>query len=455
MATKVIMPKQGLQMTEGTITQWLVPEGGKCVEGEPLFEMETDKLTITMDSPATGTLLKIVHGADETVEITKLIGVIGEPGEDISAILAEDGAKAPAAAQTSAAAEEKKEEAPAKKASEPAKRAAGERIFSTPRARMRAEEKGAAIEDVPGSGPEGLIIERDVLSYEPAAAVKASPLAKKVAELENVDLTEVKGTGAHGKIMKDDVMSILASKVAERAAAKSAAEAESPAAARGTRLVPLTGMRKAVAKNMRKSLETNAQLSSMVSCDMTNAIELRNAFKKADKKVSFNDIVLMAATRALTEHPDMNASYTDKGILYHDYVNMGVAVAIPGGLIVPNIKNADLMRLEEIAQVAKLQATKAKDNKLTMDDYTGGTFTVSNLGMFGIDNFVAIINPPETGILAVGAIVKKPVVRDDQIVIRSMMDITLSYDHRLVDGAGAAQFLKTLKGYIENPYLML
>ena len=286
MATKVIMPKQGLQMTEGTITQWLVPEGGKCVEGEPLFEMETDKLTITMDSPATGTLLKIVHGADETVEITKLIGVIGEPGEDISAILAEDGAKAPAAAQTSAAAEEKKEEAPAKKASEPAKRAAGERIFSTPRARMRAEEKGAAIEDVPGSGPEGLIIERDVLSYEPAAAVKASPLAKKVAELENVDLTEVKGTGAHGKIMKDDVMSILASKVAERAAAKSAAEAESPAAARGTRLVPLTGMRKAVAKNMRKSLETNAQLSSMVSCDMTNAIELRNAFKKADKKVS-------------------------------------------------------------------------------------------------------------------------------------------------------------------------
>ena len=214
MATKVIMPKQGLQMTEGTITQWLVPEGGKCVEGEPLFEMETDKLTITMDAPATGTLLKIVHGADETVEITKLIGVIGEPGEDISAILAEDG-DAPAAAPAAAApAEAKAEEAP-KAASAPAKRAAGERVFSTPRARMRAEEKGAAIEDVPGSGPEGLIIERDVLAFEPAAAVKASPLAKKVAELENVDLTTVKGSGAHGKIMKDDVLAMIQAKVAD------------------------------------------------------------------------------------------------------------------------------------------------------------------------------------------------------------------------------------------------
>ena len=452
MATKVIMPKQGLQMTEGTITEWLVQEGGACKEGEPLFEMETDKLTITMDSPATGTLLKIVHGAGDTVEITKLIGVIGEPGEDISAILAEDGgAPAPAVAP----AEEKKEEAPKAAAapSAPANRPAGERVFSTPRARMRAEEKGAAIKDVPGTGPEGLVIERDVLAFEPAAAVKASPLAKKVAELENVDLANVAGTGAHGKIMKDDVLASIQQKVAERAAVATAS-ADVPVE-RGTRLVPLTGMRKAVAKNMRKSLETNAQLSSMVSCDMTNAIALRNAVKAAEKKVSFNDIVLMAAARALVEHPDMNASYTDKGILYHDYVNLGVAVAIPGGLIVPNIKNADLMHLDEISKCAKEQAVKAKDNKLTMDDYSGGTFTVSNLGMFGIDNFVAIINPPETGILAVGAIVKKPVVREDQIVIRSMMDITLSYDHRLVDGAGAAKFLKTVKDYIENPYLML
>ncbi len=451
MATKVIMPKQGLQMTEGTITQWLIPEGGQCKEGEPLFEMETDKLTITMDAPATGTLLKIVHDAGDTVEITKLIGVIGEPGEDISAILAEDGGAAPAA--EAPAKEEKAPEAP-KAAAAPVKRAAGERIFSTPRARMRAEEKGADIEDVPGSGPEGLIIERDVLAFEPAAAVKASPLAKKVAALENVDLADVKGTGSHGKIMKDDVLAMIQAKVADRAAAQ-AATSDAPAAARGTRLVPLTGMRKAVAKNMRKSLETNAQLSSMVSVEMTNAIALRNAFKAAEKKVSFNDIVLLAVSRALVEHPEMNASYTDKGILYHDYVNLGVAVAIDGGLIVPNVKNADLMKLDEIAKVAKEQAIKAKDNKLTMDDYSGGTFTVSNLGMFGIDNFVAIINPPETGILAVGAIVKKPVVRNDEIVIRSMMDITLSYDHRLVDGAGAAKFLKTVKEYIENPYLML
>ena len=453
MATKVIMPKQGLQMTEGTIIKWLVPEGGACKEGEPLFEMETDKLTITMDAPGTGKLLKIVRGEGETVEITKLIGVIGEDGEDISAILAEEGgAPAAAPAAPAAAAAPAAPAAPtAAPAAAPVARKEGERIFITPRARMKAEEKGYDIAMIPGSGPEGVIIERDVLAFVPVTAPKATPLAKKIAAIEEVDLAEVKGTGAHGKITKNDILAAAA----ERASRKAAKAAGIELPKRGEHLVKATGMRKAVAKNMKISQNTNAQTTHQVKVDMTNAVQLRNQFKAAGKKVSYNDIVLRATARALTEFPMMNAQWTDEGILVKEYVNLGVAVALEEGLIVPNIKDADMMSLEELSAMAKELATKAKENKLTMDEYSGGTFTVSNLGMFGLDNFVAIINPPEAGILAVGKMEDTPVVRNGEIVIRPIMVLTLSYDHRVVDGAPAAQFIVRVKELMENPYLML
>jgi len=451
MATKVIMPKQGLQMTEGTIIQWLVPEGGACKEGEPLFEMETDKLTITMDAPATGKLLKIVRGEGETVEITKLIGVIGEDGEDISAILAEEGAAVPAAAPAAAPAAPAAAPAAAAAPTAPAVRKEGERIFITPRARMRAEEKGYDIAAIPGSGPEGVIIERDVLAFVPVTAPKATPLAKKIAAIEEVDLAEVKGTGAHGKITKNDILAAAA----ERASRKAAKAAGIELPKRGEHLIKATGMRKAVAKNMKISQNTNAQTTHQVHVDMSNAVQLRNQFKAAGKKVSYNDIVLRATARALTEFPMMNAQWTDEGILVKEYVNLGVAVALDEGLIVPNIKDADMMSLEELGAMSKELATKAKENKLTMDEYSGGTFTVSNLGMFGLDNFVAIINPPEAGIIAVGKMADTPVVRNGEVVVRPMMTLTLSYDHRVVDGAPAAQFIVRVKELIENPYLML
>ena len=450
MAEKVIMPKQGLQMTEGTIIQWLVEEGGACVEGEPLFEMETDKLTITMDSPASGTLLKIVRGEGETVPITETIAVIGEPGEDISAILAEAVSAAPAAA------EEVPAEAPAAAPAAPAASApvkaadSGARKFSTPRARMRAEEKNFDIADIPASGPDNLVIERDVLSYVPAPAVKASPLAKKVAELEGVDLAEVSGTGAHGKIMKNDILAAAAA----RAAAKSAM-AEGTGSGRAPRVVPMSKSRKIIGDRMMESLQNMAQLQHTVTVDMTNSALLRAAYKKKDIKISYNDIVLKAVTAALMDYPIMNASIVDGGIEMHDYVNIGIAVAIDNGLVVPNIKDADLLKLEEISVLSKELGKKAKDNTLTLDEMTGGTFTVSNLGMFGIDSFTAIINPPEAGILACGAIKKTPVVIDDEIVVRPMMPLTLSYDHRVTDGAPAAQFLVRVKEYIEQPVLML
>ena len=435
------MPKQGLQMTEGTITKWLVSEGEQCKEGEPLFEMETDKLTITMDANATGKLLKIVHGAGDTVEITKTIAIIGEDGEDISDLINEDAVMP--SAEKSVLLEEKTVIKQQDKDIARRVRAEGERVFSTPRARMRAQEKNISINDVMGSGPDGLVIEKDVLSFVPLKSTAATPLAKKIARLEGVNIDEISGTGYHGKVVSGDVLAAISEKTLSRANN------------RGIRTVPMTAMRRAIAKNMCESLKTNAQLIHQVHVDMTKSDELRTEYKNKNIKISYNDIVLLACTKALLQFPIMNASIDGNNIIMHDYVNIGVAVAIDGGLIVPNVKNADLMSLEDISICAKELATRAKEGKLAMDDYKGGTFTVSNLGMFGIDNFTAIINPPEAGILAVGKVEKRPVVRNDEIIIRPMMTITLSYDHRIVDGAPAAQFIALVKEYIENPVMML
>lgn len=441
MAEKVIMPKQGLQMTEGTIIQWLVQEGGPCVQGEPLFEMETDKLTITMDAPASGTLLKIVRDEGETVPITELIAVIGQPGEDISSLFVETGVSATQKIPETQPELLKTPEAPAVKA-EPI--IDGKRNFSTPRARMRAEEKGVDIAGIPPSGPDNLVIERDVLFFEGKPQIKATPLAKKAAERNGVELGSVEGTGSHGKITKADILTV----VEARAVAKTGAQ-------RGERIIPMRGMRKVIAERMQESLRVHAQLTHTVRTDMTNAAALREAYKRTDKKISYNDIVLKAVSQALLDFPVMNATITNEGIVMRDYVNLGVAVAVENGLIVPNIKSTDLMRLEEISFMAKELADKAKNGSLSLEEMSGGTFTVSNLGMFGLDEFTAIINTPESGILALGAITKTPVVVSNEIAIRPIMSMTLTYDHRIVDGAPAAQFLGRIKQYVEEPALML
>lgn len=438
MANRVIMPKQGLQMTEGTIIKWLVAEGGKVVKDESLFEMETDKLTITIDAMESGTMLKIVRGEGETVPITETIAIIGAPGEDISALLGSAPVAAtaetvvPAAAATTAA---------PVAAPVVATVSTGGRVFISPRAKMVAEEKGIDYKAIQGTGTDGLIVERDVLAYA-ASAPTITPLAKKVAEISGVDTASVTGTGSSGKIVKEDIMKAIAAK-------KTGGER------RGT-IVPFKGMRKVISDRMLESLHTNAQTTHRISVDMSEATRLREAFKKADKKISFNDIISLAVCRSLVDYPAMNAEITSEGILQKDYVNLGVAVAVENGLIVPVIKDADLMTLEQISLMTKEIADKAKTGKLLPDDYTGGSFTISNLGMFGLDSFVAIINPPETGILAVGRIAKTAIVTDDdEIVIRPMMELTLSYDHRVVDGAPAAQFLAKVKQYLEQPYLML
>ena len=450
MASVIIMPKQGLLMEEGTITKWLAKEGEQTTEGAPLFEMETDKLTITMDSTATGTVLKILHPEGDTVPITQPIAIVGQPGEDISALL---GGEAPAAAPAAAAPEAPTAEAAP--APQPVvEHAPGERVFSSPRARLRAEENGVDIAAVPGSGPDGLVVERDVQNYI-ANQPTVTPLAANQARIQGIDLSGLTGTGPNGKITTEDLH--IASAAVEPAPA---AEPIPGQLTRGTRTEAMSGMRKAISRNMLTSKSTNAQTNHRMVVDMSAAVALRRQYKALGIKISYNDIIVRACAKALQDFPIVNASVDGSDIVYHDYVNIGTAVSVPGGLIVPVIRDADIIGLTGIAAKSAELIEKAREGRLTEADYHGGTFTVSSLGMFDLDDFVAIINPPESAILAVGKIAKTPVVvtddeGEDQVVIKSMCALCLSYDHRIIDGAEAAKFLQKLKSYLQNPSLLI
>lgn len=435
MAEKIIMPKQGLQMTEGTITKWLVKEGDKVEIGQPLFEMETDKNTIQIDSTAAGEVLKLVAKEDETVPITETIAIVGKKGEDFSDLLPkkkEEKKPEPAPAPAAPAAPAVKS-APAADDTTPIALEGG-RIFVTPRAKMTAERKSIDHKTVKGTGPSGLIIEKDVLA---AAAVKASPVAKAIAARKGVSITTVTGTGENGKIVKHDILSGDAN------------------LSREDKVIPISGMRKVIADNMMNSVQSMAHAYHKVAVDMSEAKLIRAAFKKAEKKVSFNDIIIMALGRALQEHPRMNAWVEDGKITEKGSVNVGIAVAVDNGLIVPTVRDVQNMTIGEIHDESARLIAKTKAGGLKKEEYSGATFTVSNLGMFGIDEFTAIVNPPQVGILAVGSMTDTPVVRDGQIVIRPMMNLVLTYDHRVIDGAPAAQFLSRVKELLENPYLMI
>lgn len=426
MANVVIMPKQGLQMTEGTIISWKHKEGEEVKANSPLFEMETDKLTITIDSDFDGTLLKIIRQEGEVVPITEPIAIIGTPGEDISSLIP----AAPKAEETPAAAPVEAPVAAPVATAEAVTRAPGERVFITPRAKKEAEEKGIDYKAVAGTGPNGLIVERDI---------KATPVAKKIAEIEGINLAEVQGTGVNGKIMKADVLRHR----------KSAADVVEDT------IIPITGMRKAIFENMMNSLKSTAQANHRIHVDMSEVVRLRNSLKANDIKVSYNDILSLAVSKALIKYPCINATVVDNTIHERHYVNLGIAVAVENGLMVPNIKNADLLTLGEIAEKSKELIAKTRDGKLTMEEYNGGTFTITSLGMFDIDEFTPVINYPEAAILGVGKIADAAVVVDGAVAVRPMMTLSLTYDHRIINGAPAAEFLQYVKKLLQNPYLML
>jgi pyruvate dehydrogenase E2 component (dihydrolipoamide acetyltransferase) len=448
------MPKQGLQMTEGTIVEWLVSEGGKVVEGEPFFIIETDKVTITMDALVSGVLLKIVAQVGDVVPITGTIAIVGTPGEDISALLA--GGHAVPGPPPAAAGVPVSGAAAGTAAGVPASGAVGVsaaagsvpqgRVFISPRAKTRAGELGIDFKTIRGSGPDGMIVERDVLAAaqtgtgQAGTASKATPLAEKVARQAGVNLAEVPGAGLRGKIYRADVDRAISSGGSRQGTAGE------------RRLIPMKGMRKVIAERMKQSQNENAQTCHRISVRMDEAVRLRISL---DKTVGYNDLVAFATVRALRDFPAINAELTAGGIWQKDFVNLGVAVAIEGGLIVPVVRDADLLSLAGLASEIKALAEKARTGGLQPNDYTGGSFTLSNLGMYGLEEFVAIINPPEAGILAVGKIEDTPVAVKGSVEIHPVMKLTLSYDHRVVDGAPAAEFLARIREYLENPFKLL
>ncbi|BCW98450.1 MAG: dihydrolipoamide acetyltransferase component of pyruvate dehydrogenase complex [Armatimonadota bacterium] len=460
MATKVTLPLLGQTMEEGTIIKWFKKEGDRVEKEEPLLEVMTDKANMEVESPESGVLLKIVAQEDETVPVKGLIAILGEPGEDISALLAEAGAVGEAAAAPAAPAEAPAEEKTVSEPSAPSAAAsapAAGRVSASPRARRLAEEHGIDLAQLaPGSGPGGRIIEKDVLraiesgvAAAPAAPA-ATPLAAKVAEEKGVDLAAVSGSGPGGKIRREDV----------EAAAAPAAVPLAPRVPLGG-VIPFAGLRKAVADNLEKSARSVIPVTLTMGVDMTEATRMREQLKpvyekKHGVKLSFTDIVIKAVARAIEDYPIINSSLEGDQIRIHDGVHVCVAVAVPDGLLAPVVRDANLKPLWAISAEVRDLAERGRSGRLGPSELSGGTFTVTNLGAYGVEHFNAIINPPQCAILAVCAIHKQPVVVEgDRIEVRPMMNLCLTFDHRIVDGAPAAEFLAHVKSLLENPYLFL
>ena len=418
MASKVIMPKLSPTMEEGQIARWLKKEGDKVSMGEPLAEIDTDKATMEMQALANGVLRKILINEGESAPLGQLIAVIGEPNEDIASILAE----APA-----------KTEAPAPKQPEPPK----------------AEEPPPP-PPPPSPSPAPVPAENGRQAVAaPSGRMIVSPLAARMAADSGLDLRSIHGSGPNGRIIKRDIEAALTK--------PKAAVAPTVASASGYRDEPATQIRQTIAKRLVTSIGPVPHFFLTIDIDMDRAAEMRESIKPLDPdlKISINDIIIKCTAAALIQHPQVNASFQEKFIRYYEHADIGVAVAIEDGLITPVIRAADQKSLSQIAGEVRELAERARSKKLKPEEYTGATFSISNLGMFGIDEFTAVINPPEGGILAVGAMTPKPVVRDNQVVVKQMMRVTMSCDHRVIDGATGAKFLQTFKKILENPLYLV
>jgi len=424
MAEVIYMPKLSDTMTEGVVAEWHKKVGDAVKSGELLAEIETDKATMEFESFYDGVLLHIGVEKGKTAPVNALLAIIGEKGEDIKSLIGSSAGKTEAAP-----AEEKKED---KKADEPKKEEA------------KAEEKApVAVTAAPKAAP--------AVSNTTNGRILASPLAKKLAEEKGVDLSFITGTGEGGRITKRDVDHYVPYDAPARPAAASGA-----AMSESFTDEPVSQMRKTIARRLGESKFTAPHFYLTISLDMDNAIAARKAMNSNEGvKVSFNDMVIKAVSMALRKHPAINSSWLGDVIRRNNHVHIGVAVAVEEGLLVPVIRFADSKGLAQIGEEVKVLAQKAKDKKLQPAEWEGNTFTVSNLGMFGIEQFTAIINSPDSCILAIGGISQEPVVKNGQVVPGNIMKVTLSCDHRVVDGATGAAFLQTFKQYMENPVMML
>lgn len=470
MATNVTMPKLGLTMETGKIIEWRKKEGDQVQEKEILLVVETEKITYEVESPASG-ILHIVSPVESEVPVAELIGMIAADKAEYDSISAGGAAAKPAAAPSAgapaAAAAPAAAPAPAAEAPQAPVRTPGERVKASPLAKRLAREKDLDISLIAGTGPEGRIIQKDVLAYEasaPSSRIPITPVAKKMAEEMGVDIAQVKGTGPGGRIVKEDIESFAAAaKTAQAPAAAAAQPAAAKAAgkpAEGDKLVKFTGMRKIIAQKMLQSKVQAAQAYMSNNCD-ASAIQafreqlLAYAEKKFGVRVTITDIMMKITACAIKAHPVINTRFTEEGDLWLKDIHMGMAMSLKDGLIVPVIWNSDKKSVIEIARDRASLVDRGRTGKLTPDDMKGSTFTLSAMGMFGLEEFYAIVNQPENAILAVGAIIDKPWVVNGQIVVRPIMNVGLTYDHRTVDGAEAGRFMQTLKLFIENPMLCL
>lgn len=444
MAKVIIMPKLGFTQDEGSLVAWHKQIGESVKKGEPFFDVHTDKSVVTIDAAENGTLLKIVVEPETTVPVFTPIAVIGDPGEDADAALkAHVMDVAPDAAVKADfdddAEETAKEEAPAQQETDI------KSLKLTPKAKALIKNEGYDVNSVAkiqGTGFEGGITAKDI---------KASPLAKKIADEMNVPLESVSGSGAQGRVMKKDVL----------AAATQKKEDKGTEDKQILEKIPYSGVRKIIGDRLSQSKFTAPHLYFTDSIDTTNLTAFRKMLnEKSEQKIAFSDLLVKAVSKALVKFPNVNASLVDNEIVVYKSTNIGSAVAGDNGLIVPVIKNAQEKTLTQIAQESRDLVERAKTGRLKPEEYSGGTFSISNLGMFGIENFTAIINPPEAAILSVSSIRKKAVVvtneaGEDEICIRPMMNIQLTVDHRIIDGLLASQFVEYVKKLLEEPLKIL
>jgi pyruvate dehydrogenase E2 component (dihydrolipoamide acetyltransferase) len=457
MTTKVVMEALSPTMEEGRLVEWKKQEGDAVAVGDVLAEVETDKAVMELVARAAGTLLKHVVEAGATVPVSELVAVIGEAGEAVSGEAGKRGGGEAGPTDGGAAGQRGSKDSQATQPS-PGQNRPVSMPPAPPTAAVAAEQRPSAKPPArEGNGAKAA-----------PGRVKASPLARRIAAERGVDLVGVTGSGPEGRVVARDLETAVATAPVPSRPAPSGATASAPLPRRSADTpytdVPLTQIRKTIARRLAQSIGPVPTFYLTSEVDMERVAEARESLQAGQRgsaaaekeiKISFNDIIIKAVAMALRQHPACNSWWQDDHIRYWNEVHVSMAVAVEEGLITPVIRHADQKTLREIAAESRDLAARARERRLKPEEYTGGTFTVSNLGMLDIDEFTAIINPPETGILAVGRMAEKPVAHDGAVAIRRRMRLTMSCDHRVIDGATGAQFLKTLKGMLENPLALV
>ena len=439
MATNVLLPQWGMNMEDGTLTKWLVNEGDEIAEGQPLVEIETAKINSELESPASGVVAHIMADEGSLVKVGELVAVIAEPGEN--APRPEPGAPtSPASARRR------------RRRTDAGTSGGGARRQVTPVARRLAQENDISLDEVTGTGPRGRVTEQDVRDAIEARRsrprVQVIPRARMLARQEGLDLADVVGSGPNGRILLADVERAIAERDAGAARADAVAE-----------VMPLTGLRKTIADRMTMSVRTMAQVTLTTEADVTDLLKLRESLVAEWRPHRLRpldlDLIIAAVAEALKAHPRLNSHLVNDEVLLLEDVNIGIAVAVPDGLVVPVLRGAQARDLLGMARAMRELADKTRKNALGIDDVTGAGFTVTALSNYDIDAFTPIIDPPQVAILGLGRANRKPVVVDGEIVVRSMMHLSVTFDHRALDGVPVAEFMRTLKSNLESPEALL